>query len=178
MILRGDYNNHATCTVGLIFITLIPMRFVLDTNVLIDGIQDDFSAQARLLEAVRSGRVEAVATPAIVREYNLLVRRRIHDPAYKKSIQGFIAAITPVDAAAVENVVIDDEEDKKFLAAAKGGEADAIVTSDKHLLDIGELGTTRIITPAEAWRQVDEEAGGNSAWQNFVKGLGIGGRDL
>lgn len=150
------------------------MRFVLDTNVLIDGIQDDFSAQARLLEAVRDGEVEAVATPAIVREYNLLVSRRIHDPAYKKSIQAFITAIKRVKTGEIEDVVIDDEEDKKFLAAAKGGKADAIVTSDRHLLDIGELGTISIITPAEAWRQVDEEAGGNSAWQNFVKGLGIG----
>ncbi len=150
------------------------MRFVLDTNVLIDGIQDDFSAQARLIEAVRDGKIEAVATPQIVGEYKLLVNRRIQDSSYKKSIQEFIDATTRVAPATVEDVVIDDHEDKKFLAAAKGGEADAVVTSDRHLLDIGELGATRIMTPAEAWRQVEEETGGNSSWQNFVKGLGIG----
>jgi len=35
-------------------------------------------------------------------------------------------------------VVIDDPEDYKFIRAAVGGEADAIVSNDRHLLDIGK----------------------------------------
>lgn len=150
------------------------MRLVFDTNVLIDGFQDDFSAPAKLIEATLDGEVEAVTTSATQREYRKILRRLIDDPEYASRINNFLGNANSVTPKRVD-VVIDDAEDQKFIEAAMGGEAEMIVTSDKHLLDVGEVDHVRIVTPQEAWAAVEEETGGSSQWQQFAKGLGIGG---
>lgn len=152
------------------------MRIVLDTNVLIDGFQDDYCAEARLIDAVRAGALMAVATHPVRKEYQLILRRLISDADYKKRIEEFFAALEDVDPEFVD-VTIDDEEDMKFLEAAFGGEVDAVVTNDRHLLDIGEADGIDIITPEEAVSRYEEEGEGASQWQSLVSGWGIGMRD-
>lgn len=150
------------------------MRFVFDTNVLINGFDDDFSAPAKLINAVRDGEITALVTHKIGKEYRLILRRLINDPTYTHKIQDFLDMAEEVKWADTE-VVIDDREDYKFIQAAVGGKADAIVTSDRHLLDVGEVDTIRMITPQEAWVMVEEEgASGGGAWNDFIKGLRIG----
>lgn len=150
------------------------MKVVLDTNVLIDGFSDDFSAQARLLDAVRDSEIEALITPQIEREYQLILRRLINDPVYKEGIGDVLAQAKRVAPKRVDTE-IDDPEDYKFLQAAVGGAADFLVTMDRHLLAVGEIGTTRIVSPQEAWAAWEEEGGGGSgAWADFVRGTGIG----
>lgn len=152
------------------------MRIVLDTNVLIDGFQDDYCAEARLIDAVRAGAVMAVATHQVRKEYQLILRRLISDADYKKRIEEFFAALEDADPEFVD-VTIDDEEDMKFLEAAFGGEVDAVVTNDRHLLDIGEADGIDIITPEEAVSRYEEEGEGAAQWQSLVSGWGIGMRD-
>lgn len=150
------------------------MRFVLDTNVLIDGFDDDFNASARLVQAIRDGEIEAVASDQVMREYRLILRRLINDPAYKDKVEDFLTMTTKVVPQEIEGIVIDDKEDEKFIRAALGGKADAIVTSDHHLLDVGEVGNIRIVKPTEAWVMSQEESGGKNAWEDFIRGIGIG----
>ncbi len=152
------------------------MRIVLDTNVLIDGFQDDYSAEARLIDAVRSGAIVAVASHPVRKEYQLILRRLISDPDYRKRIEEFFAALEDVEPEYVD-VAIDDEEDMKFLEAGFGGEVDAVVTNDRHLLDIGEADGVQVITPEEAIGRHEDEADGSGEWQRFVSGWGIGAHD-
>ncbi len=149
------------------------MRMVFDTNVLIDGFQDDYSAQARLIGAALAGEITVLATSAIHREYQKMLRRLIDDPAYKRKISEFLAATEMVEPRVVA-VTIDDEEDIKFLQAAVGGGADILVTNDRHLLDVGEAGGVDIIKPEEAWNRHADTTGQSSEWEEFAKGLGIG----
>lgn len=149
------------------------MRVVLDTNVLIDGERDAFSAQARLIDAACNGELTALSTPAIEREYNKLLRRLVMDEEYREHLGDFIAATELVTEERMD-ITLDDMEDLKFLKAAAGGAADLLVTNDRHLLDIGEVGPTRIVRPAEAWAAVAEEQGGMGEWESWAKGLGIG----
>ncbi|OGY37845.1 MAG: putative toxin-antitoxin system toxin component, PIN family [Candidatus Andersenbacteria bacterium RIFCSPHIGHO2_12_FULL_45_11b] len=152
------------------------MRVVLDTNVLIDGFNDDFCSEAKLIDSVLSGEMTAVSTQKIINEYRLILRRLIDDRDYRTRLENFFAMLEDVDAEYVD-AVIDDEEDMKFLEAAVGGEVDAIVTSDKHLLDVGEVDGVRIITPDEAWRRTEDEAGGAQEWRSLVQGWGINSHD-
>ncbi|HSX25054.1 MAG TPA: putative toxin-antitoxin system toxin component, PIN family [Candidatus Andersenbacteria bacterium] len=152
------------------------MRVVLDTNVLIDGFNDDFCSEAKLIDAVMSGEVTAVATSKMVNEYRLILRRLIDDSEYRTKLENFFAMLEDVDGEYVD-AVIDDEEDLKFLEAAVGGEVEVVVTSDKHLLDVGEVDGVHIITPDEAWRRVEDETGGAQEWQNLVRGWGINSHD-
>ncbi|MEX1112583.1 MAG: putative toxin-antitoxin system toxin component, PIN family [Candidatus Andersenbacteria bacterium] len=149
------------------------MKYVLDTNVLIDGFQDDFNAQARLVEAVRDGELIALVTSDILREYRNILRRLINDEGYKDRIEDFLFMARACEPVRVDET-IDDPDDYKFLQAAVGGDADAIVTNDRHLLDVGKLEGIDVITPQEAWSRFEDETGGSSEWMDFVKGIGIG----
>lgn len=148
------------------------MRVVLDTNVLIDGFSDEHSVQARLLAAVAAGDLAAVVTPALEREYRAILRQLINDPHYHERIANFLAAAKQVHPAQVD-VQIDDVEDRKFIAAAVGGQATHVVSNDRHLLDVGEVDTVRIVTPQEAWAIWQEEADGTGEWQGWLKGFGL-----
>ncbi len=150
------------------------MRIVLDTNVLIDALGDDFSAQAKLIDAVIDGEITALITPAIQREYSKILSKLINNPDYRDRINGFQAAGEQVTPQRVD-MTLDDEDDYKFLQAAVGGSADLIVTSDRHLLDAGEVGAIDIVTPPEAWARFEDSDSGDSEWQNLVQGWGLGG---
>ncbi len=148
------------------------MRIVLDTNVLIDGFQDDYSAEAKLIEAVRGGEIIAVASRKMIKEYQLILNRLIADEQYRGKIRDFFSMLEDAEPEYVD-AVIDDEEDMKFLEAAVGGEAELLVTSDRHLLDVGEADGVRIVTPEEAIARYEDESGGSKEWQGFVQGWGL-----
>lgn len=148
------------------------MKIILDTNVLIDGFSDDFSAQARLLDAVRSDKVTALTTGPIEREYRKILRRLIADPVYTERVNEFLAKAVPVHPVSIAET-IDDPDDYKFLQAAVGGGADYLVTLDQHLLQLGEIESTTICTPQECWVRLSEDSGESSGWSDFVRGWGI-----
>lgn len=148
------------------------MRIVLDTNVLIDGFQDDYSAEAKLIDAVRSGELFAIATSKVMNEYRLILGRLIADPDYRGRIEDFLSMLDHTEPEYVD-VQLDDEEDMKFVEAAVGGEAEVLVTSDRHLLDAGEADGVQIMTPEEAIVRFEEESGTSKEWQGFVQGWGL-----
>ena len=146
------------------------MRVVLDTNVFIDSAKDEHSAGARLLDDLKEGKVTAVASSAVTREYNKIITRLIQTSQDKERVQDALQEVQPVDPKPT-TIQIDDEEDRKFIEAALGGDATAIITSDRHLLDIGEIAGVRMMRPEELINTLEEET--SSAWQEIVKGLGI-----
>lgn len=149
------------------------MRFVFDTNVIIDAFDDTFSAAAKLIDAVIDRKVEAITTHRVRREYATILRRLITDPLYKNRTHEFLDAAQEVKPVSVD-VVIDDPEDRKMIEAAVGGKVDGIISSDRHLLDVGEVDGIPVLTPVEAWQRFQDESGQPSEWLSFMKGLGIG----
>lgn len=146
------------------------MRVVLDTNILIDGFADDFSAQYQLVDAVCTGQLEAVVTPATQREGQRLLRRLIRDEQYQARIHEFFANAVLVEPAPVE-ATIDDEEDRKFLAAAVAGQADLLITNDRHLLDVGTIADIPIVTPQEGWNRYRDQEAGSSEWLQWTRDI-------
>lgn len=152
------------------------MRIVLDTNVLIDGFQDDYSAEAKLIDAVRSGELIAVATSKVIKEYRLILARLISDEDYRSRIEEFLSMLEETEPEYVD-VTLDDDEDMKFVEAAVGGDAQVLVSNDRHLLDAGEADGVMIITPEEAIVRFEEESGTSKEWQGFVQGWGLDAHD-
>jgi len=150
------------------------MRVVLDTNVLINGFDDDYSVQAKLINAVIEGELEAIVTAQVLREYSKLMRKLVRDVTYRERIEQYIAAAKEVQPSDVA-LQIDDEEDRKFLAAAVGGSATHVVTSDRHLLDVGEAGDVRVVTPQEAWVHWQDSLDDAASWRGWLEGIGITG---
>lgn len=149
------------------------MRVVLDTNVLIDAYNDDFSPAAKLLDAVRHGELDAVYTRRVEREYHRILRQLIANEDFQARIREFLAAAQITEYAPAPDVQLDDEEDIKIVEAAVGGSADVIVSSDRHLLDASPIGNIKILTPNECWVQFSDERGDGGEWADWMKGLGL-----
>lgn len=174
----GCHKDRYNTDRGVEFYELRPyaqgMRFVLDTNVLIAGFQDEYSADYQLLDAAQRGTLTAVVTHRLLQEYRAILNRAVSDPAYRAVVDGFLAHTERVRPAPV-SVVIDDPEDRKVMEAARGGAVDAIVTSDRHLLDVGEVEGIPVLKPVEALTRLRERGPEDSEWQRWVEGLHLKG---
>ena len=125
---------------------------VLDTNVFVAAYWAPRSASARVIQACIDGSLRAVYTVESRRE-TLVVLRKIKIPdGYVRSLDAYWGAAELVEAARVDDVPIDDPEDRKFLEAAAGGNADYLVSNDDHLLSVGYIARAEILSPGSLAR--------------------------
>ena len=130
-------------------------RAVLDTVTLVRGLISPFGWSGRILFDHVAG-YELIVSPALVAEYmEVLWRPRLVNK-YRSAGDRDLSAV--LDLIAVATVVYPtsvpavcrDPADDMFLAAAKAGNADCIVTADNDLLDLGAYAQIAIVT-AEAF---------------------------
>lgn len=127
---------------------------LVDTNVFVAAYWAPDSASARVIAACIGGSVRAIYTPQVRREAVRMLKQIKVSEGYLKWLEPFWSGAVEVEAVRVDDVPIDDPEDRKFLEAAAGGEADFIVTNDEHLLSVGYLGRTEILTPGSLARLI------------------------
>ena len=133
-----------------------PKRVVLDTNVLIAATWNEGSASRRIVEACLKGKkIRAVTSPALRREYELIIKRAARKSKYRRSLERFLRKAENVDcnARAMGIEVPADPEDAKVLATAVAGKVDALVGNDHHLLDLAETSPVPILRPCEFLRR-------------------------
>lgn len=152
------------------------MKIVLDTNVLMNGVQDEYSIGHRLIQAVLDGKIQALISHRIKRENELITRRELHDQEYIDLLDAFYQQAEWVRPLRHLNAVKEDHEDDKFVDAAVAGSADYIVTSDSDLLDLEEVEGVKMITPQECWNILSGEDAreDNAPWKNWMKSIGLG----
>jgi uncharacterized protein len=139
----------------------IPLRVVLDTNVLVSLYVFADSRFASLRARIESGEWQAVTSEACFGEF----RRVLGYPlfalteaqqagalaAYAASALHHLAAV-PATAAALPRC--KDRDDQKFLELARDSAADWLITADKALLCLARRerlrGLFRILTPEAA----------------------------
>jgi putative PIN family toxin of toxin-antitoxin system len=122
---------------------------VLDTNTLVGSAYAEGSASRRIVEACLRGDLIAVLSPALRREYERILARAVRVRGYDRALQQFLGQATVVEPTQTPRVVPDDPEDDKLLAAALAAGADAVVSSDGHLLALDPYGPVRILRPTE-----------------------------
>ncbi len=146
------------------------MRVVLDTNVIIDGVKDDYSYEKQIIDAVISGKLEAFANHQTLRENKLITRQLINSSSYAKEMNELFSHIQMVQNKHQINIV-NDPEDNKILESAVEADADFLITRDNDLLKIAKYEGVQIVTPAEFWNKFQEDS--NDLWQqwtNFFSG--------
>jgi putative PIN family toxin of toxin-antitoxin system len=150
------------------------MKIVLDTNVLIDALRDNYSYEARIIEAVLKGEIRAAATIPLRREYRRIIRREISDPASREYLENFLKKLEMAIPTAPEKITVEGEnkEDQKVLEAAYGADADYLISSDQHLTSLPESKEIVVLTPAEFWSRWRGEEDRKDAWQDYVRGWG------
>ena len=132
-------------------------RVVLDTNVLVSAVLGGRTAP--VLDRWRAGRFTLVVTDDIVREYLIVLRRpKFGLPAeVVDAITAYVFRkaefVTPVERL---TVIAADPADDRFLEAAVAGEAEIIVSGNKHLLDLKTFRQISILTAHEFLSELGE----------------------
>ncbi len=141
------------------------MKIVLDTNVLIDGIKDDYSYEKQIIDAVRAGEIEAFANHQTIRENRLIMRRLVEDPSYEREINDLMSRINQVVNRRQIHVV-RDQEDNKILESAVEAKADYLITRDNDLLTLEEYDGVQIVNPSQFWVRYKDD--GNDLWKQWA----------
>jgi predicted nucleic acid-binding protein len=123
-------------------------RIVADTNVFVAAGFNPRSASARILSAVRNGRLQLIWNEATRRETEKILRQipRLSWEKFADLFRPEGEFLGKVDPEAFG--FIPDPDDRKF--AALGAAANApLITNDNHLLAYRDVAGIEILTPQE-----------------------------
>jgi putative PIN family toxin of toxin-antitoxin system len=139
----------------------LPVRFVLDTNVVVAAFRSRRGASNALLRHAEAGRVRVLCSTALFLEYEAVLGRREtrastgHSPADVRAVMNALAAVAePVDLRLRTRPLLRDADDEMVLETAANGNADAIVTHNvKDFLPAERLGI-EVVTPGAIVRKL------------------------
>lgn len=131
------------------------MRVVLDTNVVVSRFLSNKGAPARIFGLLDDELVQLLVSDAILDEY----RRALTYPRVSQlhgltrdEIDQIVAdlrdqaiLVSPQQRLAV---VVDDPDDDKFIECGVAGSAVAIISGNKHLLNLREYEGILILSPS------------------------------
>ena len=136
------------------------MRLVLDTNVVASGLLWS-GTPAQLIDAAQAAEIELFTSRVLLAELTRILRRTKFAMAISTSgatldelVLGYAELATLVTPAPISPTILDDPDDDHVLACAVAAGADAIVSGDRHLLDLHTFQSMPIVTPAEATRMI------------------------
>ena len=124
----------------------MPLTAVFDTNIL-------FSATGwrgkpfECVQRARAGEVQVVTCPELIEELAEKLETRLHFSADQvaETIADYLGFLRVIRVPKVLMAVPHDPEDNMVLECAIEGEAQYIVSGDKHLLELKEYRGIRII---------------------------------
>jgi hypothetical protein len=120
------------------------MKVVIDTNVIISSYMSKNSPPAQIFGKWENSELELLCSEAILEEYQSTFRyerlrqyHKLSDERIEAEIQKIRQFSRLIDVTEEAQVIRADPSDDKFLACAVAGNADYIVSGDKHLLNLG-----------------------------------------
>lgn len=130
-----------------------PPRVVLDTNVLLPSLLFE-GITNRLVDLWQSGTITILVIRPILEEYI----RALSYPKFnltEKEIKAiveeellpYVKTISTFSLAGIP--FLKDPDDRKFLACAKAGRSDYLLSGDKVLLSLKRFGSTAILKPGD-----------------------------
>ena len=128
------------------------IKIVVDANLFASALIKPDSNQGKILELIRQNQVELVISPAIIKEIKRILLypkiKKYHqktDQELDRYFDDLLIFAWVVEGKAEIDVIQADPTDNKYLACALEGEADYIVSGDRHLLDVGLYQGIKII---------------------------------
>ncbi|MBM4289792.1 MAG: putative toxin-antitoxin system toxin component, PIN family [Deltaproteobacteria bacterium] len=125
------------------------LKAVLDTNVIVSGLNFPTSNPAKILILVASGEVANFTSRHIVNETRRILvdkffwtREKVE--AAEVWLKTFSKSVNPKNRISV----IDDDPDNRILVCAVEGQADFIISGDHHLTDLKNYQGIKILAPS------------------------------
>ncbi|MYB63829.1 putative toxin-antitoxin system toxin component, PIN family [Candidatus Poribacteria bacterium] len=132
------------------------MCVVLDTNQHISAIIRPDGNPAQILQFWRVGAIELAISPAMLDEFQRVVRRPRIQQKYNLSdddIDEYVEMLREfaivVSGSITVNAVPDDPDDNIIIACAIEAEADVIISGDRHLLTLGSYQEIPIVKASD-----------------------------
>jgi len=132
-----------------------PPRVVLDTNVLISSLWGGLPR--RVINHWQGGQLRVLMSPAILDEYLSVLTRFQPTPDDLDALIGVLGhpRLTEwVHPTTHLHIITTDPPDNRFLECALAGEADTIISGDRHLLNLKVYQNIPILTPAQFLRRI------------------------
>jgi putative PIN family toxin of toxin-antitoxin system len=131
------------------------MRVVADTNIIISGLLWRGNPR-RILDAAHTGDINLFTTAVLLAELeDVLSREKFAKRLASAGIEvrdlvlGYAALAFVIEAAEIAPVFLADPDDDAVLSCAVACHGEAIVSGDRHLLDLKQYQDIRIVTAAE-----------------------------
>ncbi len=131
------------------------MRVVLDTNILISATFWNGDSE-KIVTLAENGEIELILSKGILDEFSAVLNyKEIQDKIKNKNLEmkRSVEKISSIAELVVPShklkIVKDDPDDDKILECALEGNADFIISSNWHLLNLKEFLGIRIVKPKE-----------------------------
>lgn len=129
------------------------MRVVCDVNVLISAFISSGGPPDRIVKAWVSGAFELVACPKLLGELSdVFTRSKLQDQVDPDAATEYLNALEDgallLPDPSIERRVTPDPNDDYLVALAVAGEADCLVSGDRHLTDLVDQ-TPPVLTPRQ-----------------------------
>ena len=132
------------------------MKVVLDTNVFVSGIFWTGSSN-KIIISWKQGKFILITSLDTISEIKKVLRDfkiKLPEDMIKEWVDLIIKNSIIVHLKEKMDIVKDDPKDNMFVEAAIAGNADYIVSQDRHLLKLKEVRGIKIITPEEFIREL------------------------
>jgi putative PIN family toxin of toxin-antitoxin system len=125
------------------------LKVVLDTNVIVSGLNFPKSNPAKILILVASGEITNVISRHILNETKrILINKFFWLREEVEAIEGWLKAFSKSVNPESRLAVIVDDPDNRILECGLEGQADFIISGDHHLADLENYQGIKIVDPA------------------------------
>jgi putative PIN family toxin of toxin-antitoxin system len=139
------------------------MRYALDTDVLVAGLRSQTGASRQLLLLLHHERYQAIASVAMMLEYEAVLKRAENLNAFnltvdeiERFLDNMSLLVTPVTPFFLWRPQLRDPADEHILEAAVNGHADAIVTfNQRHFQAAARRFGIAVLSPGDALRRLE-----------------------
>ena len=131
-------------------------KVVFDTNILISAFVFPEGTVRELINLSIKRKISIYVSNSIILEYCKVLDSKFNwtEEEIKENIK-FISKITEIiDTDIKIDIIKEDEDDNKIIECAVAADVDAIVSRDKHLLNIKKYKNIPILKPADFLKKI------------------------
>jgi len=127
------------------------LKVVLDTNILVSAWLWEGN-ESKIVELIENGLVIGYTSLQLIQEFEKVMsypKFRLSEEEIASAIGYYQIILRTIEPKIVVNIICDDPADNRVLDCALSANVNAIITGDKHLLELGKFKNITILTSTE-----------------------------